>query len=68
MIGKKHLLKSCHYSLFILILFAGNMGTMIRAQSLTYEIQTIPLKGDFINFSGLGLVRLTAFIVTMVPA
>jgi signal transduction histidine kinase/ligand-binding sensor domain-containing protein/DNA-binding response OmpR family regulator len=40
-------------SLLFIILILGGALHGSSAQSYSYEIQTIPLKGDFINFSGL---------------
>ena len=41
----------------ILGLFLSFTGSIVCAQSHIYEIQTIPLKGDFINFSGVSIAQ-----------
>ncbi|MFC2089458.1 two-component regulator propeller domain-containing protein [Bacteroidota bacterium] len=44
-------------SLFFTILILGAASRGNYAQSYSYEIQTIPLKGDFINFSGISFAQ-----------
>jgi signal transduction histidine kinase/DNA-binding response OmpR family regulator/ligand-binding sensor domain-containing protein len=44
-------------SLIIFILALGAFNQGVSAQSYSYEIQNIPLEGDFINFSGISFAQ-----------
>jgi ligand-binding sensor domain-containing protein len=43
--------------LIFTILILGAVSQSVSAQSYSYEVQTIPLKGDFINFNGLSFAQ-----------